>query len=252
MIIEFSAIPGSGKSYIAQHLEELLKNSLSDSGVKVFTIRDIQSHKKQQTHPLLPGKLFTLYRILTLIKPSTFQQLLHLLFLTKDFRTNILYMKFFVRILMNYRMLRDIQKKETNPSVFILDEGILHSSVLFLNKENTVARLNQFLERIGSLTYLEYKNQAKLHVFVDSDSETNYQRINARKAGWPYTFSRLDEVRKKDELSKRTNYYRTLKTYALEHEVPFVEIDNSRKKENDFPEKLRLILTEVEQALGLN
>lgn len=205
MIIEFIGIPGSGKTHISHYLNSYLKNSSKCNAV-VFGYQDVFERVRKngklglliKTIPFFLNPYFILFLLKILTRKSSF-------LLRKS-----MIKRFLVRLIV-YKKIKKLKKKN-NHSVFILDEGFLHFSIAFFRQNNEIPyslEIKKFLATLDKI--INYKTQEKIFVFVDSNTERNFKRLEERQQGWPGQIDKWSKNQKEEYLKQTADIYDAIK-----------------------------------------
>lgn len=231
MIIEFVAVPGSGKSHFADKLFNHLKNEMTPLGYTIFNRGDIDNIKRNKIVSISKNRIFTrlylLFNIAKVIDIRVFGHIINLFFtpghsfLVK--RKRVMYL---IDILLNYKIIDNINKEHNNNCIFILDEGLLHISSMCMrecNKKN----LDKFFKAFKRKLIIK-----QIFVFIDCKTENLFDRLTNRPSGWPMNWKNLDSNSKLFELEKSYKKYSTKKDFVVDGEKQNYIIDNSIYFEN--------------------
>lgn len=242
MIIEFIGIPGSGKTHISHMLCNYLESQIED--LKVFHNDDILKEIK------IDGRIRHLIILFPFIFNIYFLSLIYKILTRKN--SSIASKKKLIRIFLQRILIYSkINKKVRNNNyLYVLDEGLLHFSIAFFrqNKELPEGKnLKSYLYIIKKI--INYNTKDKIYIFVDSDIEENYKRIENRKSGWPGTTAHLTDIRKKEYLKDSYKYYSSLRDNKDFYSKSII-IDNSVLS-NDYSQYFNSIIKKIrENQLG--
>ncbi|WP_271400417.1 hypothetical protein [Salinicoccus roseus] len=232
MIIEFSAIPGAGKTYLSELLCSYLKTELSEYNFVFITRKDLQEMRKEKFKNKIIRRIYILYNILDYRIISLIFTLLRG---NGSFENKINKIIFFVNNVLNYKFLTQLYKQGNSNHVFLLDEGLLHASEVFIDINNQLPEnmdVSKYFDRITSLKSINYSQTEKMYIFIDSNIKENFNRISKREQGWPDTFKNLSESNKLEELDRFKQRYTYIKEFIDEGPEKNLVIDNSIFQDN--------------------
>jgi len=217
MIIEFVGIPGSGKTYISNKLNHYLKGNFPNQ--KVVHNKDL-FHKIKKN-----GKLKAIKNLIPILfKLSFYKMLFHILIGKASYKQKKqLIIIFLIRLL----MYKEIEKKQSQDYIFVLDEGFSHFSISYFRQQKIIPNqgdFNQFFAKIDIL--LNYHSFYKYYIFIDSHVDKNYQRIEKRSKGWPQGTKEFSYDNKIKYLNKNLEVYQAVKTFITRKEKNLI-IDNT-------------------------
>lgn len=209
MIIEFTAAPGSGKTYLADQLKNYLQQDLELKNYKIYTRNDLRKanqkfnrkflntiHSKMESLLLMD---FNIIKICTGVLISNRKVI--------DKKKAILYILYNIK---SSFIIDKIKNKEPN-SIFILDEGLLHVAGVYLDNDINKQKLQKYVNNIKKINKSMYMKQKKIYVLIESDVFENFKRMNNRSQGWPQMMKRLNEEEKHyvlDKAFKKTDLYK--------------------------------------------
>ena len=203
MIIEFTGIPGSGKTHIAKQLEIFIEKKINKTS-SVVTRHSI--HNSLQLIPAAKRRLQKTLELIQIANPSLLKVILES-WHTNDNKKFIFY-RYFLNIVFDYCFFK--KTYSTKKDILIMDEGILHCAALFLNEKLETNRLDSYFTCINKLKIPDLN---KIYVFIDSDPLLNFKRINNREQGWPSAWVFLSPPQKLLELKKSHERFCCLKNY---------------------------------------
>ncbi|MDD7885831.1 hypothetical protein [Flavivirga sp. 57AJ16] len=216
MIIEFIAVPGSGKSHFAEKLFDHLKNEMSNIGISIFNRDDINERKRMNLLAVSDNRLLIRLCILSnMVKVIDFHTLGYIINIllapSHSFKVKRKRVMYLLDILLNYRIIDDIKKECDNKCVFILDEGLLHISSMCMKKCSS-SKLKRFFKILKRKRWGKIK---QLFVFIDCNTDILFDRLTERTEGWPGNWKRLESDSKHDELEKSHLKYIVKKKFVV-------------------------------------
>lgn len=227
MIIEFIAVPGSGKTFFSDKLYTYLKKESKSADVKLFNRHDInliKNTKKSTTNK----NLIRLNIIKQYLKVIDFYLLKSLwrLFVSNPypFKTKTNLAMYLIDIFSNYKIINDLKKTYNNKCLFVLDESLLHASSIGMDECNA-ENLDLFYKNLKSTKWNINKS---LFIFIDCDIDTVYSRLSERTEDWPVNWRGLSSEEKREELDKSYRKFKAKKDYiSQQQQENYYIIDNS-------------------------
>jgi hypothetical protein len=239
MIIEFIAPPGAGKSFFSSRLGEYLRNSYDWSDYKILMSNDLLTHKSIGQSWLL-RKLGAIVFYFSAISPTTIKLMIQVFQkhgTGKNGRDLSLYV---LGIFARYVKARRLCAK--SKCVVILDEGVFQIARLFFNDDKLIEQFPKYVEQLRRSKILPDR-ESTLTIFIISNVEENFNRIEKRASGWPRIFKNLSIQERKVLLSKFHDEI-SMTVPLLSKESFVFEIDNAMAinyNEKTLQEQLRNI-----------
>lgn len=228
MIIEFIAVPGSGKTFFSEKLYNYLKERISEKSLKLFNRNDINSIKRDKI--FAKNKNIARLKIaLAYIKTIDFNVLRFIIVLfvnpNYSFKVKSQLAMYLLDVFLNYRIIDDLKQKYNNKCVFILDEGLLHASSICM-RECNVTNLENFFNKLKRK--INYSDD-ELYIFIDCNKDIIYKRLSKRAEGWPPNWKSLTKAKKHQEINKSYLKFKAKKDFVLKNkkEKNYYLLDNS-------------------------
>ena len=234
MIIEFIAVPGSGKTYLSDKLYTYLKKEMSNKGIVLFNRADINEIKREKASTQRKN-ITRVNIILNYIKVIDIYLLRCIinLFLSPNYSYKVKFQltMYLLDIFLNYKIIDDLKKEYKNKCVFILDEGVLHASSICM-KECTPENIKIFFKRLKGTKWIKNK---QLFVFIDCDTDIIYNRLTKRPDGWPNNWKDLSDKKKEIELKNSYLKFEAKKEYIFKKKKKrnYFVINNNEYFNND-------------------
>lgn len=233
MVIEFIAVPGSGKTYLSDKLYTHLKKEMSSKGIRLYNRLDINEIKKETLSNKNKNiaRLNILFNYIKIINIHLFKYII-ILFLSSSysFKTKCNLSMYLLDVFFNYKIIANIKREYKNKCIFILDEGLLHASSICMTECN-ITNLKRFFEKLKST---KWNMNKQLYVFIDCHIDIIYNRLSERAEGWPVNWADLTSQKKQHELKKSYLKYKNKKDYIFKNEKKekYYLIDNSKLFDN--------------------
>lgn len=223
MIIEITAIPGSGKTYLSNMLVNYLRENLDNEAYNMITRDQILELRK-------PYQKNILYKTIEFLPYLGKDSINILLELAK--KKKIRPLRYAINILINFSTINTIQKNDRRKCIFILDESILHLSTSFFKDTSDFKKAKMYFEKINSINNINFNEKNIIKVFIDSSVKENIERINQRKQGWPISMRHTSSFEKEAALNRFLSRYNILKEYAAQNFDNNIIINNNVFQDN--------------------
>lgn len=231
MIIEFTAAPGSGKTYLSEQLKYYLQQDLELKNYKIYTRDDLGLENRKFKNKIL-NRLHNIIQTLQIIVGWDVLKICIEVLLSKRKITDKQYLiQYILYNIKNYYIISKFEKKITN-SIFILDEGLLHVAGVYLDDDINKKKLEQYMRYIKRIKKSMYMKQKRIYVLVDSCITESFKRIDDRSQGWPKMWKKLTDEEKYfvlDKAFKKTALYLEI---INDEKWDMVYIDNKFFKES--------------------
>ena len=197
MLIEFVAIPGSGKSHISIELKKYLQINLHSRDYDIYLGNDLLNINTRSNHPFfskVERKLkLNFQRFCLLFDFNVLKLLIRILLSKRSIFEKKKVIFFVMDKLRTYRKISYIQSIRSGKSIFIIDEGWLHYSDTILNDKIDEIKLFTYFDLINRIKFFDYESLNKRYLFINSSIIKNIERMKKRHKGYPQLWKKLNE-----------------------------------------------------------
>ena len=190
MIIEFTGLPASGKTYISELLTDYLHKRFKNR-IPIYNCRDLYLLRAKKYR----SKIKLLFKYLMLgLAPINLMIICHICKLKSNFSEKVFVIKMYFNTLLIYEII-DVLKEIEKKTIFLLHEGYIHSLfALFVTVHGSppLHILKKYINRRMGIDLL---------IFIQCSAENSYSRLEKR--GW---FTRMKKYAKQEKLAFIRNF----------------------------------------------
>lgn len=169
MIIEFTGLPGSGKTYICEKLEIYLKKNIKKE-ISIYNTNDIAKIKRK-----LFCKRYKLYLkyITFLFRRESFRIMFHLVRWKVNIKEFILIIRWYISDLILNEIMNGIKSNNSN-TIFLIHEGLVHRlHAIYVSKKCRPKK-----EEI--ITYIKNNDNSELIIVIYCTIDKSIERLQKR------------------------------------------------------------------------
>ena len=211
MIIELIGIPGSGKTYISKLLIEYSNKSEHFQNDNRFLLLN-QSEMMDDNINIFRLFISKIWKNLLTISLSTFFDMFSILTSNQSVKTGLYLSLYYFGVIKRYQFY--FENYNIQSESLVLDEGLFHAICGSYSKNND-EKFKKVIERTIVNTenkkYYPFNRENHIFVFVSSNIEESFKRIENRSSGWPKMYKDLNQFEKKlklENFASRVNQFK--------------------------------------------